>query len=162
MVWKVRLPLASTACSLIVSGTPAAVPVMPLKLLRISLRTTPSWVSTFTTPLLLLLVPSPGYGPPVSSGITLQEPLVGVVLVPGVVVVVPVVVLVDVVPVDVLAVLVSELLPPPHPASGSAATPAPASSQRRVWRRPLLASSIVAKSSARLWPCAWSCDFMAY
>ena len=72
-----------------VSGTPAATPAAPLKLLRMSLRTTPDCVSTLTTPLELLLVPSPGYGPPVSSGITEHEPVVVVVV--GVVVVVVVV-----------------------------------------------------------------------
>jgi hypothetical protein len=39
---------------------PAAVPLAPLKLLRISLRTTPLCVSTLTMPPALLLLPSPG------------------------------------------------------------------------------------------------------
>src|SRR6516164_66696 len=47
-----------------VVGTPAATPLAEPKLDRMSLRTTPFWVSTLSP-----LEPSPGYGPAVSSGI---------------------------------------------------------------------------------------------
>src|SRR5256885_2009988 len=50
--------------SSIVVGTPVAVPLSEPKLLVRSLRTMPSWVSTFGP-----FEPSPGYGPAVSSGI---------------------------------------------------------------------------------------------
>src|SRR4051812_45014604 len=107
-------------CSLIVSGTPAAVvepSTLPPKLLRISLRTTPLCVSTLTMPPLLLLVPSAGDGPPVSSGLT--EQLASLVPVP----VVPVpVVLVAVVVVAAAVVRVSDELPP-QPRMGSEAAP---------------------------------------
>jgi hypothetical protein len=45
-----------------------------------SLRTMPDRASAFAMPLPLLLVPSPGYGPPVSSGMTEQVPFVVVVV----------------------------------------------------------------------------------
>ena len=51
--------------SRIVSGTPSAVPDEPPKLVVMSLRTTPLSVSTSGP-----LVPSPGNGPAVSSGMT--------------------------------------------------------------------------------------------
>ena len=53
-----------------VSATPSAVPERPAKLERMSLRTTPVWLRTLAP-----LEPSPGYGPAVSSGILLHEPL---------------------------------------------------------------------------------------
>jgi hypothetical protein len=63
-----------------VNGTPSAVVVEVPKLERMSLRTIPLSVSTLTP-----LVPSPGYGPLVSSGISVMPPaaavLVGDVLV---------------------------------------------------------------------------------
>jgi hypothetical protein len=114
-----------------VRETPAAVPDNPLKLLRISLRTMPVCVSTLTTPLLVLLVPSPGYGPDVSLGIRLHvSPLVVVVL--------------PVVEVDVLLVLLAvsvvevSSLPPPQAikAAGTADATAPPASQRNAVRRP--------------------------
>src|SRR4051812_37630859 len=57
--------------SLRASGTPAAVPEYWPKLGRMSSRTTPLCVSTFGP-----FDPSPGYGPAVSSGISLGEALV--------------------------------------------------------------------------------------
>ena len=60
------LPLSTTVSS-IVSGTPAATPDAEPMLERMSLRTTPSSVR-----MLGPFVPSPGYGPPVSSGICEQ------------------------------------------------------------------------------------------
>src|SRR6266571_4404679 len=57
----------STTVSAIVSGTPAAVPLGPAKLDRMSVRTMPDWVSTSGP-----LEPSPGNGPAVSSGISTQ------------------------------------------------------------------------------------------
>jgi hypothetical protein len=59
-------PLAvSSTLRVIVSGTPEATPEAVPKLLVISLRTMPLSVSTFTP-----FEPSPGYGPAVSSGIS--------------------------------------------------------------------------------------------
>ena len=108
-------------------------PVAPAMLERMSLRTMPARISALATPLTLLLVPSPGYGPPVSSGITahavLDEAVVGAV---------------------VVAVVDATLAPPPpQPAIGSAA--APANSQRSDWRRLAVMFSIVSISAARLW-----------
>ena len=54
--------------SLIVSGTPAAVPEYAPKLERMSARTTPLWLSTSGP-----FEPSPGNGPAVSSGMTAQS-----------------------------------------------------------------------------------------
>ena len=68
---------------------------------------------------------------------------------------VPVVVLPEVV---VLLLAVVVLPPPPQLASGSAE--APASSQRKVWRRSLPRLSMVLRSSARLWPWALSLCFI--
>ena len=50
-------------------GTPVAVPLASPKLVRMSLRTIPLSVSTFGP-----FVPSPGNGPPVSSGIAVVAP----------------------------------------------------------------------------------------
>jgi hypothetical protein len=135
----------------IVSGTPAATPLAPAALDRISLRTMPDRTSALATPLALRLVPSPGYGPPVSSGITEQTAL----------------------PLPVLAAPVvvveldrpkpsSALTPPPHPASGKTALPAPANSQRSDWRRVADRASMRARSAPRLrwcstsWSASWS------
>ncbi|WP_365712012.1 hypothetical protein [Piscinibacter sp.] len=49
-----------TSVSVTVIGTPAAVPLAPATLVRMSLRTMPDSVSALTMPLLLVLVPSPG------------------------------------------------------------------------------------------------------
>ena len=76
-------------------GMPAAVLLPGATLVRMSLRTMPDSASAFAMPLPLLLVPSPGYGPPVSSGMTAQVPVV-VVVVP----VLPVLPVVLVLPVD--------------------------------------------------------------
>ena len=54
--------------SLIVNGTPAAVPEYAPKLERMSARTTPLWLSTSGP-----FEPSPGNGPAVSSGMTTQS-----------------------------------------------------------------------------------------
>jgi hypothetical protein len=54
---------ASLTVSAIVSGTPCATVADEPKLERMSLRTMPESSSTFTP-----FEPSPGYGPPVSSG----------------------------------------------------------------------------------------------
>src|SRR6476646_9630784 len=54
--------------SRIVSGTPVATVDEAPKLDRMSARTTPLWLSTSGP-----FEPSPGYGPPVSSGIGLQS-----------------------------------------------------------------------------------------
>jgi len=62
------------------SGTPAATPVAPLKPARISLRTTPDWFSTLMMLPSCVFVPSAGYGPPVSSGITGQATATGSVM----------------------------------------------------------------------------------
>ncbi len=51
------------------SGTPSATVVDEPKLERMSLRTMPESSSTFTP-----FEPSPGYGPPVSSGTSLTGP----------------------------------------------------------------------------------------
>src|SRR4051812_11882575 len=77
--------LLSTTVRLIVSGTPVATPLAVPKLERMLLRTTPLCVSTLGP-----FVPSPGYGPAVSSGIL--EQLVTAVLDAAVVDVAPAVV----------------------------------------------------------------------
>src|SRR4051812_10141591 len=50
------------------SGTPSAVPENEPKLDRMSWRTTPLWVSTSGP-----FDPSPGYGPAVSSGVSVRD-----------------------------------------------------------------------------------------
>ena len=55
-----QLLLVATRVSVTVSGTPAAVPLALPMLLRMSLRMMPLSASALATPLLLLLVPSPG------------------------------------------------------------------------------------------------------
>ena len=60
----------SRTVSVIVSGTPGAVVVELPKLERMSLRTTPHCVSTLAP-----FDPSPGYGPAVSSGVSVSVPL---------------------------------------------------------------------------------------
>src|SRR3954453_22155723 len=59
---------ASKRANRIVSGTPSATVVDVPKLDRMSLRTTPLWVRTSGP-----LDPSPGNGPGVSSGMTVQS-----------------------------------------------------------------------------------------
>src|SRR4051812_49883795 len=73
-----QLLFESTSVSLMVSGTPAAVlPV--LMLVRISLRTIPERVSTFTVWFdEFAFEPSAGYGPPVSCGISVTQAVVDV------------------------------------------------------------------------------------
>src|SRR3954453_18199377 len=73
-----QLLFESTSVSLMVSGTPAAVlPV--LMLVRISLRTIPERVSTFTVWFdEFAFEPSAGYGPPVSCGISATQVVIGV------------------------------------------------------------------------------------
>src|SRR2546423_13714562 len=113
-----------TTVNWIVYGTPSAVPLEPSKLVRMSLRTTPLSLSTSGP-----LEPSPGYGPPVSSGIT--EHVVTAV-VPVVVVVTPEVV--DVVDDDVpfvVAVALVESFPPEHPATARPSPPRSTSAPRR-------------------------------
>src|SRR2546426_7440656 len=63
--------------SLMLSGTPWAMPDADPKLDRMSLRTTPLWVRTSGP-----FDPSPGYGPPVSSGIVSQPAALAVVGLP--------------------------------------------------------------------------------
>jgi hypothetical protein len=58
---------ASRTVSAIVSGTPCATVVDEPKLARMSLRTMPESSRTLTP-----LEPSPGYGPPVSSGTSVR------------------------------------------------------------------------------------------
>lgn len=71
---------ADTTVSTMFSGTPAAVPLRPAKLARMSPRTTPLWLSTVGP-----FEPSAGYGPAVSSGMRLHVLDVGgVVVVVGV------------------------------------------------------------------------------
>src|SRR4051794_19788795 len=114
-----------TTVNEIVYGTPAAVPVAPSKLVVMSLRTTPFSFSTSGP-----LEPSPGYGPPVSSGITEHDVTVAVDA--AVVVVAPAAV--DVVDDDapfVVAVALLESLPPEHPATASPRPPRSTSAPRR-------------------------------
>ena len=131
------------------SGTPSAVPVAPPKLERMSERTTPSWPSTSGP-----FVPSAGYGPAVSSGISVQS----VDAVPDDVVDVLPPVVVDVVVEDAEAVRDE---PEPHAASVTA--PAAPSRTPRARRRPTRAGWLVsvlvrrARSPARgsVWS-SWS------
>jgi hypothetical protein len=144
-----QLALTFTICSFNVVGMPAAVALPGDTLVRISLRTMPDKVSAFAVPLPLLLVPSPGYGPPVSSGMTAQVPVAGVV----VVVVLPVLddpVLDDPVLDDPVAAAVSPDVPPPPPQPASGTAAADANSQRSDWRRLDWVASMRSRSSARL------------
>ena len=146
---EAQAALTLTSCSLTVSGTPSAVPLAPATLVRMSWRTMPARIRALATPLTDELVPSAGYGPPVSSGMTLQVALLAVVPV------VPVLPLPLVVAVVAL-VLVVPALPPPQLASGrlAAVAAAPANSQRSDWRRLVVRLSIASMSSARL--CPWA------
>jgi hypothetical protein len=112
----------------------------------------PDMMSASTTLPPTLLVPSAGYGPPVSSGITAQlDAEVAVVAVPEVVGVVVVVVVATVAAVVVLVagVAVVPLLSsePPQPNTGSVA--APAISQRKERRRLAGAFSMMFRSASR-------------
>ena len=146
---------ALTSLRVTVSGTPGAVVLEPTMLDRMSERTMPDSVSALAMPLLLLLEPSPGYGPAVSDGITEQLDVVDVVVVP-VVAVAPVVVVavvpVLVVVVEVLVVVPEDSPPPPQPSSGTAAAGASVN-QRSTRRRSGAVSIRVARSWARPW--AW-------
>src|SRR5262245_30856314 len=106
-----------------VNGTPSATPEADPMLEVMSLRTTPSSVRMFGP-----FVPSPGYGPAVSSGICSQ--VVAVVAAAAVVAVVPPVVL-DVAPLVDDDVLLPPLLPQ---AVRTAAAPSPPN-QVSTWRR---------------------------
>src|SRR5689334_22611126 len=114
------------------NGTPAAVPLMPAKLDRISLRTTPLDVSTFGP-----FDPSPGYGPSVSCG-TRAHVAVDVTGVVAVVVVV----------VDAVVVVVAdgEVGVSPQPTNCSAPIAAPNRAPRRKTPRRSIAAPVAIKS----------------
>src|SRR5829696_4881882 len=114
-----------TTVNWIVYGTPSAVPVMPSKLVVMSLRTTPLSASASGP-----FEPSPGYGPAVSSGMIVQSVTVAAVE-PAVVVAAP-----DVPEVDddapfVVAVASLLSLPPEHPTTARPRPPSSTSAPRR-------------------------------
>ena len=117
---------------------------------RISLRTIPESRSAFAILLPLLLLPSPGYGPAVSSGMTEQEALPVLLVLPVLVLLPEVVPVVELVLVPVLvAVLLPELLElPPQAAREIAAAPL-AVSQRNIVLRSVVVSSKVFRSCSR-------------
>src|SRR3954447_2098613 len=107
-----------------VYGTPSALPLLPSKLERMSLRTTPLSLSTSGP-----FEPSPGNGPPVSSGITEHDPTA---VEAPVVVVAPVRV---VVPPVVDGLTPVESPPPEQPATARPSPPSSANAPRRGPRR---------------------------
>jgi hypothetical protein len=124
---------------LIVIGTPAATPLAPAMLMRMSLRTMPESSKALAMPLLFEFEPSPGYGPAVSSGITEQLALEPDVLLD---------------PDDELLESVLEAADavplPPQPIKGSEAA-APAASQRSACRRFAAEVNRTSRSCARPW-----------
>jgi len=106
-----------TSSIVTVRSTPAATPVAPAMLLRMSLRTMPESISALATAPFAVFDPSAGYGPAVSSGMTLQLALAVVVPVAG-----DVVAGVVVEPLDasLAAALPTSVAPPPEPNSASA------------------------------------------
>lgn len=103
-----------------VSGTPATTPVAPAMLPRMSLRTIPESINALATDPSARFDPSAGYGPSVSSRMTLQLALA--------LVVVPVegVLVKSMVAVSVVASAAALPLSPAPPQPKSASVPAPA------------------------------------
>src|SRR5215207_2626797 len=116
----------STTVNDIVYGTPSTVPLMPSKLEVMSLRTTPFSASTSGP-----FEPSPGNGPPVSSGNAEHEVTVDAAE-PAVVVVAALVVgVVDDDAPSVVAAARFESFPPEHPATANPRPPRSAKAPRR-------------------------------